>query len=301
MTLLTLTTPFYNNEKHLPEYFEGLLNLDYPKKMLNLLFADNGSTDQTKKVLLAFLQEHEHLYHSVKLLEVERHQTSDKNIQISHVMNALFKYSEPYDIVNIDSDIIPPPDTLWKLLLLRRLGADIATGITIVLRNTIPAPNVYSYKTSTGRFYFPNWLEFIDNKLALVFPREFFYVNACGSCLIFISRDVLNLLRFSTNQKEKMLSIMSSDVFFTFSATKLGLKILVDPTLIATHLSKVSIALESIITEDKVIIKTAFKKPNDPNIAKAWLQSLQRGRIMSFFGIPKQAATPQPQQGLKLT
>ena len=51
-SLVSIITPCYNGEDYLPQFFESVLNQTYPN--IELIFINDGSTDNTEKVALSY-------------------------------------------------------------------------------------------------------------------------------------------------------------------------------------------------------------------------------------------------------
>ncbi len=47
---VSIIIPTYNEEKYLPACLESILNLNYPKKYIEIIVVDNGSTDNTREI-----------------------------------------------------------------------------------------------------------------------------------------------------------------------------------------------------------------------------------------------------------
>ena len=51
---ITVAVPVYNNEKYLSLTVESILSLDYPKKSLQIIIVDDGSTDKSGAIADSF-------------------------------------------------------------------------------------------------------------------------------------------------------------------------------------------------------------------------------------------------------
>lgn len=56
---ISIVTPVYNEEKNLKRYFASIKKINYPKEDFEIIFVDDGSTDNTRKVLADFHKENE--------------------------------------------------------------------------------------------------------------------------------------------------------------------------------------------------------------------------------------------------
>lgn len=91
---VSVIVPAYNAEKDIAKLIESLLELDYPKELLEIIIVDNNSNDQTKKTVKQY---------PVKLLE-------EKNIQSSYAArNKGIRNAKSEIIAFIDSDCVATP------------------------------------------------------------------------------------------------------------------------------------------------------------------------------------------------
>ena len=107
--LVTVGLPTYNREMSLPKVLESLLALDYDKKRLRVCFVDNGSTDRTMEIVSSFTTSHGAEYESVEV--------STLRSNIPEARNHILSMARGTDFVFfLDSDVVPPRDTLDRLL-----------------------------------------------------------------------------------------------------------------------------------------------------------------------------------------
>jgi len=91
---VSVIVPAYNAEKDIANLIESLLDLDYPKELLEIIIIDNNSNDRTKEILKRY---------PVKLLE-------EKNIQSSYAArNKGVQNAKNEIIAFIDSDCVATP------------------------------------------------------------------------------------------------------------------------------------------------------------------------------------------------
>lgn len=62
---ITIIIPVYNEEKYIYKCIESLIKIDYPKELLEIIFVDGMSTDDTRKVISEFSKK----YNFIKLIE----------------------------------------------------------------------------------------------------------------------------------------------------------------------------------------------------------------------------------------
>lgn len=240
---VTITTAFYNSEENVSDYFDCVTNLDYPKEYLNILWADNGSTDNTKELASNFLKAHVHEYSSVKLLDVPRlPETNKKDFQIANVMNALFEHAKT-DIINIDSDILAPPDAICKLRSINEAyKANICGGITAFIipqqGKLVPVVNAFMFDSQNKRF--SNVAQrFLSRNGTLNLPFMKIEVDSCGFALCFIEKRVFKRLK-CYSASDGIIScgqdfIPCVDIHFCLDAKLLGFKVMVDTSLYFRH------------------------------------------------------------------
>jgi glycosyltransferase involved in cell wall biosynthesis len=72
LPFITICMPVYNSGWSLNSVLESIFNIDYPKKLLRLVFVDSYSTDGTWEILQKFKEEHEAKYESVILVRTSK-------------------------------------------------------------------------------------------------------------------------------------------------------------------------------------------------------------------------------------
>lgn len=124
---IIIGAPIRDREWILPEYFNALLELDYPKELISFCFIlndceDNSSTLVTQFMDLALKMGYRRVNVSTyNLNAVKDTRSSDIRAQIYHslakIRNYLLSQIEDEDyLFSVDSDIIIPPDSLKKLV-----------------------------------------------------------------------------------------------------------------------------------------------------------------------------------------
>src|SRR3989344_3107236 len=53
---VSIVMPCYNEEKHIGEALDSLLNLDYPKHMLEIIVVDDHSTDKSAEIVRSYVK-----------------------------------------------------------------------------------------------------------------------------------------------------------------------------------------------------------------------------------------------------
>lgn len=105
---ITICMPTYNTNWCLKEVLDSIYNIDYPKKMLRLVFVDSCSTDGTWETLQQFKAKHEGEYESIILVQ-------DPRRGVGHARNICLKYVKGW-VFWADSDVTLPPEVLKHLL-----------------------------------------------------------------------------------------------------------------------------------------------------------------------------------------
>ena len=120
---ISIIIPAYNEEKHLPLCLESLSNLNYPKRNIEIIVVDNGSTDRTREIARSF---------GVRLLRDDTKNVSGlRNYGVANskgdilafvdadcivskdwLKNAL-KYFEAMDVVAWGAPPTPPENPTW--------------------------------------------------------------------------------------------------------------------------------------------------------------------------------------------
>lgn len=98
---ISIVVPAYNEEKNIADTIRSLKNLDYPKKLLEIVVVDDGSTDGTYRVAKRFK--------GIKLL---RQKNKGKGAALNHGLQK----SKGEIVAVIDADSRPFPDTLKKAI-----------------------------------------------------------------------------------------------------------------------------------------------------------------------------------------
>ncbi len=99
MKRVSLYIPCYNAEKYIAECLEGILRQRYP--IDEILVIDDGSTDRTFEIASKYL------------VRIIRH---EKNKGLAAARNTAFKSARNEYVAALDSDCVPEPDWLEKLM-----------------------------------------------------------------------------------------------------------------------------------------------------------------------------------------
>lgn len=117
---ILLAMPVLNRVDVLPMTLEAIKCLNYPKKLLRIIFVDGGSTDGTFEVLQKFREENSNVFREIILLQKKTNIPQARNLCIKHLKDEDFVWF-------LDSDVIPQPDSLIRLISLADRGGDISS------------------------------------------------------------------------------------------------------------------------------------------------------------------------------
>ena len=60
--MISIICPIYNEEKYIGKCIESIMEQDYPKDDMEVLFVDGMSTDQTREIIVSYLPSCFYLY-----------------------------------------------------------------------------------------------------------------------------------------------------------------------------------------------------------------------------------------------
>lgn len=104
---VTVAIPAYNEEKTIEETVTSVINLDYPKGKLEILVINDGSTDDTEKIVQRMIKEN-------KKSNIKR--INQKNSGKSVALNKAINMSKSEFFVCLDADSMVKEDALKKML-----------------------------------------------------------------------------------------------------------------------------------------------------------------------------------------
>lgn len=112
--MLTVICPVYNEEKYIAQCIESIMQQDYPKDDLEVLFVDGMSTDKTREVIVSYTEK----YPFVKMLD------NPKKI-VPYAMNTGIQASKGEVIIRLDGHVEYPTNYFSALVKnLKELDAD---------------------------------------------------------------------------------------------------------------------------------------------------------------------------------
>ncbi|WP_275041146.1 glycosyltransferase family A protein [Paenibacillus polymyxa] len=131
-----MATPIRNRAWILPTYLQRILDIDYPKIKMELLFVVNDSEDISLDILNSFKKENKHIYKNIRIEIYNRNAPVDKrdlNIRnnfiythLSKLRNYIMSKVKTDYLMFIDTDILVQPDIINNLL---KSDKDIISGL----------------------------------------------------------------------------------------------------------------------------------------------------------------------------
>jgi glycosyltransferase involved in cell wall biosynthesis len=195
---VTVVVPVYNAADTIVECINSLLNLDYPKDRVELIFVDDGSRDNTVELIQRFK--------GVKLLKQEhRGPAAARNLG--------FRDSRGEVIAFTDSDCIAPKD--W----LKRIVKEVE-GVDVVGGSLKPV----SAGTLAERFE--------QHRRDRLYGRERRYVDALPSCNLAFKRSVLKEVG---GFDEDFKKASAEDYDLCRRVVERGHRILYEPSIYVVH------------------------------------------------------------------
>lgn len=140
--LISFTCVAYNEQAHLPAYFDCLTQQDIAPEHIELLLVDSASTDETKTLMRKFKDEHPE-FAAIKLLDnPKKFKPSGLNVALQHATGDYF--------VCVDAHARFPQNFLSASLDVMREGHDIVGGYrpTIELTHTAWSHMLWSLEES---------------------------------------------------------------------------------------------------------------------------------------------------------
>ena len=121
--------PVHNRELYLPHYLKHIHNINYDKKLIDIYWIVNNSTDATYDILKDFKEKYKDEYNSVTIdvFNNKKYPKDQRNLQtrekiyhwLSDLRNKLLKKCTSLNcdyLFSCDSDILVPSDIITRLL-----------------------------------------------------------------------------------------------------------------------------------------------------------------------------------------
>ena len=103
--MLSVICPIYNEEKYIAQCIESILQQDYPKDKLEILFVDGMSTDHTRHII----EQYTHAYPYIRIID-----NPDK--VVPHAMNRGIMASTGDVIIRLDAHAVYPNNYFSQLV-----------------------------------------------------------------------------------------------------------------------------------------------------------------------------------------
>src|SRR3989344_9290959 len=103
---VSIIVPCYNSEKNIGVTIESLLNLNYPKDMIEIIVVDDKSTDGSARIVEGYTKK----YSNVRLIQHKKNCGNAAGTTNTGIKNAKYNY-----IAVADDDSTPERDNLLKM------------------------------------------------------------------------------------------------------------------------------------------------------------------------------------------
>ena len=217
-SFVAIVIPTLNMRDDIIKCLGSIRNLDYPKKNIEVIIWDNGSTDGTQTEVNKIFKEMEE--DGCKRLKIIQ---SDENLGVYTSRDELFKRVNVHTdyVLSIDDDVFLPRDCLTVLMKILQDYSD--AGV-------IGPRTVYDMKpdeTAHGAGFVNLWLgKFSDVDVNRSIECD--YIIGC--CMLIKKQVVLDLKGFDRDYYTS-----HGEVDFCLRAKKKGYKIFYDPNIIVRH------------------------------------------------------------------
>lgn len=108
--LVTIIIPTHNSESTLPKVLESLLTIELDKKLVEIIIVDEGSNDNTLRIIKEFAEYNADKFYKIKIIRF------NENIGVSHARNVGIKQANGRFIFLLDSDVLLKKGTLSRLM-----------------------------------------------------------------------------------------------------------------------------------------------------------------------------------------
>ncbi|HDT15602.1 MAG TPA: glycosyltransferase [Firmicutes bacterium] len=230
---VSIISPVRNAERTIDTTIQYLLNADYPREKLEIMFADGGSTDNTLGIIKKWQEKHDF----IKYVEVPDSKSP------GHARNAALKIVKGDIILFTDGDCAPHKDWIEKMVepYLKDDKIGMVGGEVYTLR-TDPNNDTETYCEQTGflsigdRVGMKNGGYYPEVKKDL--PHE---VNGSQTCPFFATANA-SVSRKAADAigNEFWHEPTGEDVDFNLRVLKAGYKLYFQPSAVVDHMHRVS-------------------------------------------------------------
>lgn len=118
--IVSIIVPIRNEEKYIKNFIESLLNQDYPKNEMEIIFVDGISSDRTREIISEYIKDNDNLIS----IMVNEKKTAPYAMNIG-IKNSVGRY-----VIRLDAHSYYKDDYISKCVeCLRNIGADNVGGI----------------------------------------------------------------------------------------------------------------------------------------------------------------------------
>ncbi|MDD5178011.1 MAG: glycosyltransferase [Candidatus Nanoarchaeia archaeon] len=153
---VSIAIPAYNEEITIKDTIDSLLNLDYPKELIEIIVVNDGSKDNTKAIVEKTIEENKQF--NIVLI-------NQKNSGKGAALNNALRHAKGKFFVVLDADSMVRSDALKKILPVFREDKKIAV--------VLPLMRVKNTKTFLQKL---QWCEYITNNFS---KKLITYLDCC--------------------------------------------------------------------------------------------------------------------------
>lgn len=230
---VSIISPVRNAERTIDTTIQYLLNVDYPRERMEIVFADGGSTDKTKEIIKKWQEKHPF----IKVVDVPDSKSP------GHARNAALKVVKGEYILFTDGDCAPHKDWIQKMIepFLRdpevgMVGGEIYTLRTDANNDTEAYCEQAGFLTIGDRVnmkkggYYP--------KIKKDLPSE---VNGSQTCPFFATANAaVSRKAADAIGNEFWHEPTGEDVDFNLRVLKKGFKLFFQPSAVVDHMHRAS-------------------------------------------------------------
>jgi glycosyltransferase involved in cell wall biosynthesis len=228
---VTIISPVRNAERTIDTTIQYLLNVDYPRDKMEIIFADGGSTDATKTIINKWQQQNAF----IKLVDVPDSKSP------GHARNAALKVAAGEFILFTDGDCAPHKDWIEKMTepFLKDDKVGMVGGEVYTLR-TDAENDTENYCEQTGFLSIGNRVGMKNGgyypEIKKDLPHE---INGSNTCPFFATAN-------AAVSKKAALAIgnefwhepTGEDVDFNLRVLKAGFKLYFQPSAVVDHMHR---------------------------------------------------------------
>lgn len=242
--ICTIAAPIRNRQEYLPHYLSAIAKQTFPKKLTNLIFILNNSTDDSEKILYNFQNKYKDEYNKINIYTYNNSIAPEDMRDPQHrakvypmlanLRNVISDKTKTEFLFSVDSDIMLLPDTLEKLLTqaqqnqYKMLSALICNGH--IYADTVNKQTQFTIDKVKPTFY-SNIMWHDEHKRLVHVPKRYWdgilEIHMTGACCLY-HRDVFKKARFKDHP-------MGEDIPFCEDVLKLGHKIFCDSSIRLPH------------------------------------------------------------------